>query len=282
MATAPIEGPTVKTGKMQYAMAGCRSAAFSIGMRTRGRTTTHVPLYVEPSIAGTSYAVPSHEFGFRADDDGTITFSRSENREAPDTLRAVRVGHVWLVKGHSEPLTVNPLKHVRTVRCGARGGNAERHSSGWSSSTVFSIYTYRALYSDEKRAVIASVNGLGPRLFVVDQLESGSVFTVLASTLDETALWDVCSAIAGTSDEPFKQGEAHERSTLFRAFADGRLKRRNVQGVVKVTVQPAPIQFENAGDGGDGGEYRPGWLHPRFTPGNHHSITARAHIHHAS
>ncbi len=174
---------------------------------------------------------------FRADDDSTLVFSNRDSVAIPDTLPAVRVGHICLVKGRTEQLAAVSLNHLRSVRCGIRGVPVDGRGAGWSSSMVFSVYRYQPSQTSEDRAVIACMSGLGPRLFIVDQLESGATFSTLAATLSEYALWDVCNAIVGTCDESFNQGQGHERKVLFKAFAEGRVKRRKGPHGVRVTVQ---------------------------------------------
>jgi hypothetical protein len=174
---------------------------------------------------------------FRADDDSTLMFSDHDSVTLPDTLPAVRVGHICLVKGRTEQLAVASLSHLRSVRCGTRGVPAGGRGAGWSSASVFSVYRYQTSGADGDHAVIGCMSGLGPRLFVVDQLESGATFATLAATLSETVLWDVCSAIVGTCDESFKQGQNNERTVLFQAFAEGRMKRRKGPDGIRVTVK---------------------------------------------
>jgi hypothetical protein len=174
---------------------------------------------------------------FRSDDESTLVFSNRDSVALPDTLPAVRVGHICLVKARTEQLAVASLIHLRSVRCGVRGVPADGRGAGWSSSSVFSLYRYQTSHASEDRAVIASMSGLGPRLFIVDQHDSGSTFATLSATLSETILWDLCSAIVGTCDESFNQGRGDERKILFKAFAEGRVKRRKGPHGVRVTVQ---------------------------------------------
>ena len=185
-------------------------------------------------------------YGCRANDDSTIAFPGTT---APKVLSAVRVGHVCCETTQTAALQVAWLVHVRTVRCGVRAGNRATGHVGWSSNTVYSIYTYHDRDGTQSRAVIASVSGFGPRLFLVDQLESGITFRSLAITLDEPTLWDVCSAMVGTCDEAFKQGRRHMHREMCQAFADGRVTRRKGPQGITVKVKPAPLVWRTTSSG---------------------------------
>ena len=185
-------------------------------------------------------------YGCRADDDSTITFP---GHTAPEVLSAVRVGHVCCETTQTTALQAARLVHIRTVRCGVRARNRSTSHTGWSSNTVYSIYTYHERDAAQSRAVIASVSGLGPRLFLVDQLESGVTFRTLAITLDEPTLWDVCSAMVGTCDEAFKQGRRHMHREMCQAFADGRVTRRKGPQGITVKVKPAPLVWRTTPSG---------------------------------
>lgn len=91
---------------------------------------------------------------------------------------------------------------------------------------------YEVLETRVRGILVISTNGCGMTAYCFDASHSVQMWRALCATLPPEGVWDVCQTIV----RGYRAGREAERSEIYSAFVDGRLKKKRRNGMVCVEV----------------------------------------------
>lgn len=175
---------------------------------------------------------PGHYW--RSGDPADIWFNE-HGIEQPETIRCFNT-HDHLNRGESRTVAVSSLEFVAAGLFGeARPGVAA--PIRWTGdSHRYGLYRNVAEWGCPS-IVMLECHGGGMRGYLFDHLVANETWEFVARSMPPEMIWNLCKQIS----DVYETGRMAERESLFRAFAEGRMRKRRKSGRVRVEITPAPL-----------------------------------------
>lgn len=168
---------------------------------------------------------------WKLDDAGGLRYGHA-NGEAPTTLECFEMEARGVARKLSVPLA--RLEFMAVARFGeGRPAGLTANTKWTGSSHSYALYDYSPEFGS-RRVVMVENHGGGMVCYIFDYLVGNGMWSNLVSILQPEQLWDVCHLFAAT----YNAARAHEKTEIYTAFAEKRMKARRKAGKIIVEIVP--------------------------------------------